>query len=481
MKKLGLLLTVLVAACGDNDNHNDRPDATPQRDASPDEDAPPDAPDGPTYTPPDPIAIPISATGPDQLQSVVAGPAGTFYAAGFSAPSAAGLRNVIVVKLTPTGLDTSFGGGDGIATTTMLFAGGSDEIDIALQSTGKILVSATIVDNTNPADRDVAVARLDATGVQDPTFAVAGVRRLELSVAHNNGTMLVGFDSSRSLAVNAADEIFIHAAQRGEGTATGGGPRTDTDFVVAKLSPVGRPVLAYGGGDGKYVLDIQEVNATPRGIVVLADGSAIAGGYANTPGLGSVQPVLYKLSTTGTPVEEFATDGLFHDVVLAVQTEVYGVALHGTQLVTGGYGRDSGDFNDWVSMRFDAVTGVRDPSWGGAPKGAVVVDPSGTGVGDNCRNAVAMPEGKTILIGSSGPGNMPAQDAAFLVLAADGTLDPDYGGKAHLFPFGNNGFDQFWGAAVSGDHVMIVGFKGAAAPQTDGANDDAYVLVLPVE
>ena len=204
MKKLGLLLTVLVAACGDNDNtNNPRPDAGPQRDAAPDEDAPPDAPpDGPSYTPPDPIAIPISAAGPDQLQSVVAGPAGTFYAAGFSAPTAAGVRNVIVVKLTPTGLDTSFGGGDGIATTTMLFAGGSDEIDIAVQSTGKILVSATIVDNVNPADRDVAVARLDATGVQDPTFAVGGVRRLELSVAHNNGTMLVAFDSARSIGVN---------------------------------------------------------------------------------------------------------------------------------------------------------------------------------------------------------------------------------------------------------------------------------------
>jgi hypothetical protein len=121
--RLTLASLAVVAACGDDLKSSLRPDAPPvDHDAAPD--APPDA---NPYVPPTPFAIPISPAGPDQLQSVAAGPDGTFYAAGFSAAAVGGARNVIVVKLTATGLDTTFGGGDGIATTTTLFSGGSDE------------------------------------------------------------------------------------------------------------------------------------------------------------------------------------------------------------------------------------------------------------------------------------------------------------------------------------------------------------------
>ena len=170
--------------------------------------------------------------------------------------------------------------------------------------------------------------------------------------------------------------------------------------------------------------------------------------------------------------------------MLTAQTEIYNVAVHGSHFVTAGYGRESGDVNDWVSLRMDVNTAALDPAWGGATDGKLQFDVSGTGVADNCRNAVALPGGKTLLVGSTGPGNMPAQDAAFAVLTATGQKDTDYGTGIQVQHFGaeNTGNDQYWGAAVSGDHILLVGFRGggAAATQTASMNDDAFAAIMPV-
>ena len=121
-----------------------------------------------------------------------------------------------------------------------------------------------------------------------------------------------------------------------------------------------------------------------------------------------------------------------------------------------------------MSLRFDAATGERDETFGGAEGGAVIIDPSGEHLGSNCRGAHALPDGKTLLLGSTGPGNMPAQDAAFAILDEDGY-------------FRENGADQFWGAAVSGDYVMLVGYSGAGMTQSEELNDDAYAVFFPLE
>jgi uncharacterized delta-60 repeat protein len=422
----------------------------------------------------------MSAMGPDQLQSVTAAGAGEFYAAGFAATAVGGQRMVAVVKLTSTGVDTAFGT-NGVVTTGVVFAGGSDEIDIATQSDGKIVVSATVANATNPNDRDVAVMRLNADGSPDGTFGTAGVATVNLNDAYDNGMMLVAPDASRSLAIDASGNIFVHAASRGLGMASGGGPRTDTDFTIVKLTPAG-VVDATFGTAGQFRLDIAEVSGTPRGIKALSDGTLIASGYANTPDVGdTVQAVLYKLTQGGALDTGFAESGYFHEPVLAVQTEIYNFAIHGGDLVTAGYGRNSGDTNDYVSLRFDTTTGERDLAWGGTPNGAVVVDPSGTMLGSNARNAVGLPGGETVIVGSTGPNNMPEQDAVFVVLDASGMLDTKYGTGIHVLKLGNDGNDQFWGGAVSGNSVALVGFQGGGSMQNETTNDDAYAAVFEIQ
>ncbi len=455
-------LGLVLAACGDGAKQN--PDASP------------DAPAG--FSPPIPFAVPLSAKGPDQLQSATAAPGGKFYAAGFAAATMTGQRFITVVKYSATGPDATFGSG-GVVTTVVDFKGGNDEVDIVTQPDGKIVVSATVASPTNAADRDIAVIRLLDTGVLDTTFGTDGVATISLNTAFDNGTALVGLDAARGLAASATG-IFVHASSRALGTVTGGGPRIDTDFTVVKLTPAGVVDTTFGT-DGQFRLDIGQASGAPRAIKVLDDGKLLVAGYSNTLGTGENQPVLYKLTAAGALDTTFADDGVFHDIVLAAQTEVYNFAIHGTKFVTAGYGRNSLTAKtDYVSLRFDLATGVRDETWGGAANGAVFFDPSGTMLGSNCRNAVALPGGKTLLIGSTGAGNTPEQDAIFVVLDANGALDTAYGTGIHRFALGANGNDQFWGGAVSGDLVTVVGYKGGgvAAQQTEAINDDAYGAVF---
>jgi uncharacterized delta-60 repeat protein len=458
-------LGLALAACGDDARQT--PDAAVPVDAEV------------PFTPPTPFAVALAAAGPDQLQSATAAPGGKFYAAGYAAQTLTGARFVTVIKFSATGLDTTFGTG-GKVTTTIDFRGGNDEVDITTQPDGKILVSATVANATNANDRDVAVIRLLDTGMVDTTFDTDGIATINLNDAVLVGAALTGTDASRGIAASA-DAIFVIGLSRGLGDKTGGGPRTDTDFTVVKLTPAGAVDTNFAT-TGQFRLDITESDATARMIKVLGDGKLLAGGYATTPGIGTPQPVLFKLTAAGALDTTFATatGGVFHETVVLMQTEVYNVAIHGDKFVTAGYGRATGTLNDYISLRFDINTGARDLTWGAAANGAVMFDPSGAMLGSNCRNAVALPNGKTLLIGSTGPGNVPSQDAVFAVLDATGKLDTTYGTGVHKFPLGSNGNDQFWGGAVSGDQVAVVGYKGGgpAASQTDTNNDDAFAAVF---
>jgi uncharacterized delta-60 repeat protein len=269
--------------------------------------------------------------------------------------------------------------------------------------------------------------------------------------------------------------------------------RTDTDFVIAKFDADGDLVTSWGD-NGVRTLDIYNnsdgvhSNATARGIHAFSDGSVLAGGYAQAGLTTGPQAVLIKLTPTGAFDTAFANGGWFHDTVLGTQTEVYNFAVHGTKFVTAGYGRDTGSINDWISLRFDLSTGALDPTW--ADDGKMLFDPTPDDnmAGSNCRNAIALPGGKTLLIGSSSRGsnnggaNPEVQDAVFAVLDDTGALDTRYGTGIVTYALGDDGVDQFWGGAVNGNNALIVGYRGAKAAnaQTASDNDDAYAVILPL-
>ncbi len=483
MRKLAIAL--VVAACGD--------DAATTPDAGHTIDGQAvDAPmiDGaPMFTPPTPYKVPLSAGGPDQIHSVKAGPNGSFFLAGFAAETPAGDKAIFVAKTTATGPDVTFGNvpNTGVAVLSQVFSppgGGSDEIDLAVQSTGKVLVSFTVVDADDATDRDVRVARLTTTGVLDTTFGGgAGFVTIDFS-AKGAGTVV---DTARGLAVDGNDNIYVHAVAKSPGGA-------DSDFALAKLTAEGvlcdgqNATIGWGAGDsGKFFLDTPigatRANATARGVVALADGSVVAGGYSNA--LGGNQPVVYRLDPDGDLATTFNTTGYFFDTVLSRQTEVYNLALQdATHAVTCGYGNEANvTRDDYISMRIDLETGQRDMTWGGSTNGAKLIDVSPNQTSSNCRNAIALPGGKTILIGSTGPGNMAAQDGVFVVLDASGNVDAKYNGiNRFKLDSAADANDQFWGAAESGGNILVAGWRGTSgAAQSATVNDDSYLIVFPVQ
>jgi uncharacterized delta-60 repeat protein len=456
-----------VAACGD-DNPS-MPDAAITPDMT---DA---AIDAPSFVAPTPFKIDISAGGPDQVMAAAAGPSGSFYIAGWTADSPTGTRYVFVAKLTGTGaLDTTFGTG-GVFTSDVVFRGGTDEIDMVVQSSGNIIVAATIANDVNANDRDIGLIRVTAAGALDTDFGVVGFSRINLSTAHDNNGTLSALDAQRGLALGPSDALFIHAQSRNDVDMAGA--RTDADFTVAKLSANGLLDVNYGTA-GKYLLDFSGINAgassTARGIRALADGSVIASGYQNSPGIGSVQPVLYRLTPAGVLDASF---DVFHDVVLAAVTEIYDISVDGDRITTAGYGRTIADAaaNDWVSLRFDTATGARSTTFG-TSNGALVLDVSGTMAGDNCRTAIGLPGGKTAVVGSTGAA--PDRDAALAILTQSGQLDTSYGTGLHKFEM--DGDDQWWAGARNGDVLLVAGWRGQAT-QTATDNDDSYGILLPLE
>ena len=227
MKKLFTLSALLFAACGDDNAA--KTDAAVATDAA-DIDA---AVDAPPYVAPTPFAIAISTGGPDQLMSVAPGPNGSFYAAGYAATTATGAKFLIVARITAAGaLDTTFAAPNGFYTSTLEFKGGSDEIDVAVQSDGKIVVAGTIANDVAVTDRDIGLFRVDATGVLDTSFGTLGTSRINLSSGYDDAGTLKYLDSERGLAVGPIDTLFLHAASRND--IDMGGMRQDTDFTVAR-------------------------------------------------------------------------------------------------------------------------------------------------------------------------------------------------------------------------------------------------------
>lgn len=476
MKKLFALSTLLfAAACGD-----DNP-GTPDAGVTPDMQNIDAAIDAPVWTAPTPFAINVSATGPDQVMSAAPGPNGTFYIAGYTAANATAgtAKFIFVAKLTAAGaLDTTFAGGTGIYTSDVELKGGSDEIDIVVQSTGKIVVATTIANDVTATDKDVGVFRVNADGTRDATFALTtSLSRINLSTAYNDNGTLRALDASRGLALGPNDTLFLHAASRD--MVADAGASIDTDFTVAKLSAEGILDTNYGT-TGKTLIDINNKDATVRGIHAFSDGSVLAGGYARTTiSNDTAQPVLYRLNADGDLDPSFNSGAPYHEIVLTKQTEIYGFAVHTNDVTTAGYGNESTTAdNVYTPMRFNAATGARLTTFGGATNGVPLLDPSGGTAGNNNRGAVALPGGKTALFGSTGDSG--GRDGAVVILTQNGQLDTSYGTGIVTWDLGGTE-DQWWSGAVNGGKLLIVGWKGVGATQTDAANDGSYGVLIDIE
>ena len=434
---------------------------------------------GPTIPPismPLPHRVAASATGHDRYYGVVFDDESGFYVTGQTQSGTAATDDVrtLVAHFTASGdLDTTFGTGGFFTNNFAVGTNGEVARGIALQSDGKIIVQLTIehAGATDARDRDIAVARLLPNGTLDPSFGTAGVALLDLSEGLLDGTTYRA-DGGWGVAVDASDRILVSGQMLRSG-------QLDTDFAIVRLTPSGARDTTFSG-DGVFSLDIGETSATVRGVTVAPDGSIYGGGYYTPVGSTVVTAVAYKLDTNGALLPAFGGDGVYTEAVLAIQTEIYAIGLQGSNLVTSGYGRAMGTTNDFISLRINGATGVRDTTYGG--RGYALLD-SGWPLGDNARDLVVLPDNRVMLLGQlRGPVTADAamgdQDAALWMLTPDGQPDTSFDTDGVLTANFGGFADHFWAGAADprSGRVVVVGVA-TAFPVT---NDDGAMYLFNI-
>ncbi|HVL04838.1 MAG TPA: delta-60 repeat domain-containing protein [Acidimicrobiales bacterium] len=399
--------------------------------------------------------VPVSASGHDRFLTATFDATNRLYAAGFVADGPD--QQMAVTRFNADGsLDAGFGA-RGTATVNVAKGGKAVELvrGVVVQSDGKVVVSGPV--EHDPAasgdaakDTDIALARFDQAGRLDAGFGTGGIVRLDLSTGVADGTAFRG-DTAWGLVRVAGDKLLVVGSQVAPG-------RTDADFAVVRLNADGTRDAGFGSGGTALVGVGAGVSEVPKTAVELQDGKVVVAGYATVAGV--VSPVLFRLTTAGALDPSFGDGGIAVRPVLANVGEAYAIALAGNRFVTTGYGKDTPEAKvDLIANGF-TLDGALDRSFGA--DGTTRVDVAGED--DRGRNLVALPDGRTILVGSGKP-TAANLDAMVVTLAAGGA---ETGRK--LYDVGGPN-DAFFGVALSpdGTRVAVVGYLGR---ETNGGDKD---------
>lgn len=485
----------------------------------------------------EPFNLALSTTGDDRFFGVTYDEDGNIYAVGQVSVGNQDLAqgnssvidaadsdfSVVLAKFNSDGEpDTTFGpDGNGIVVRNVKVGGTSIEIarGVVVQDDGKIVVCATVEHDLAAVapmnrDTDIALLRFTTAGALDTTFDVGdttvdGIRIHNLGTAAANGANVAGADDHWSFSAAPGNKFVMHGNIKGAGL--------ETDWALVRFNGTDGTLDTSFSTDGIVSFDIDGRNNNARSHTVLSDGSIIGTGYVtavvlsgitSTTDQGAQQPVLYKVEPDGdfdslfapgavAPDQYSTTIGVWHGFASPEtfptsgthnNAEAYGAALQSDgSIVTVGYGPTygAGSSTDLIFFRFSS-TGVQDMSWGNdfvsSNDGATIIDPGGWG--DNGRFVMTLPDDRILAVGRGSrvaSSAQPERDALIAVLTEDGLPDDSFApGGFELYDMGG-GDDQFWAAAVSPDEdrVVVVGLAGAEITGLD--NDDAAIMILPLD
>ena len=297
-------------------------------------------------------------------------------AAGLS-QSATGIDFALARYNSDGSLDSSFGT-DGNGKVRTVFPGGISRIyAIAIQDDQKIVAAGRVASTTNVYD--FALARYNTDGTLDTTFGINGLvttdfgagetaRALAIQMDHkivaagyNAHFLLIRYNADGSLDTtfgpdgtgkvttdfaDNGDIIQSIALQTDQKIVAGGLTFTDflgidSSFALARYLPDGSLDPAFGSG-GKVTTDFSSSGDGAYEIVIEADGSIIAGGYA-TPG-NDTDFALARYHSDGSLDAHFGVGG-------KVMTDsggndlIHGIALQSDgKLIASGSGGPNADF-----------------------------------------------------------------------------------------------------------------------------------------
>ena len=349
----------------------------------------------------------------DDIDALAVQPDGKVLAAGFmTTPDA---RDFAVARYNPNGtLDSTFGEGDGIATTNIGPQSRDLAFGIALQADGKVILAGITIPNAPGASQDTAVVRYDADGTLDESF--------DGDSGTGNGIVVIPASSE--------DDYAADVAVDSEGRIVLAGGLIETidpyveDLAVMRLATDGTLDDAFGG-DGIVTTDFTGVNGSDGALAVgvADDDDVIAGGFGDPDGGDGGWALARYNAVDGSLDEDFDGDSEDGDGAFLIPNNgsVSDLVVHtGKIAVAGGPGFTLG--------RLNLVDGTTDPSFGGDGFAS-----ASFGLGFSASvNSIAIDGQRYVAAGSATENATSDQSFAFARFFGGGEMDDQFGPNGTL-------------------------------------------------
>lgn len=216
---------------------------------------------------------------------------------------AAGLNNAypshffLIRYNTDGSLDTSFGTGGIVSTSTLYY---SQFNDVIIQSDGKIVAAGYEVVVNNPYDVDFALIRYNTDGSLDTGFGVGGKVR----------TNFTSYDDASAIALQTDGKIVV-------------GGNDNDDSILARYNTDGSLDTSFGTG-GKVITDFNGGWDAITSLIIQRDGKIVAAGYEDDVDLGYWAFALIRYNTNGSLDTTFGTGGKIANDPALFTDESYG-------------------------------------------------------------------------------------------------------------------------------------------------------------
>ncbi len=363
------------------------------------------------------------------------------------ATTAAVLVSAPAASAAPGDLDLSFGSGGKVITDFGGTYGGAWAV--AIQSDGKIVVAG---DTGNAYEtRSIAVARYNADGSRDESFAGDGMQTTDVGGGFGSG--------ARGLALQPDGRIVV--------AGVGGGVSTE-QAVVVRYSADGSLDSSFST-DGKMTIDFGGTYGEAQAVAIQPDGKILIGG--GNPSYPDAWYGIARLSTSGELDSTFSGDGKQTVSITGAWESVQALALDGVGRIVAGGRTDS----DWGLFRLDS-NGALDTSF--SDDGKQITDFGGTyeDGSDNLADIAIQPDGRIIGVGV----RWSFPEASLLArYHPNGTLDQSFG-QDGLQAIAGSEMPSNALALQANGKIVAVGANGlvgfvVARHNPDGSLDDGFM------
>jgi uncharacterized delta-60 repeat protein len=305
--------------------------------------------------------------------------------------------------------------------------------DVALQSTGKLIVSGSRANSGG--NSDFGSMRLLANGALDTTFG-------------NSGASVVAFDRAGgdladivySMIVQPDDSILLAGDVPGDSS-------TGRDMGVVKLTPSGQIDISFGGA-GKAIVPFNlgpsgANNDSVRGIDLQSDHAILLAGSAAT-GANTTLMAIVRLTVAGQRDTTFDGDGrvtIGFGGDFATAFRARPLANGSRILIVGGAATVPNSSTPLFALaRLNIADGSLDSGFGSGGKATYDF-----GFGDAVATDFAeLPDGRLMVCGAVLVNQPENYDFACMRFLANGSPDPAFVGVVFPFDLGGDLYDVPW-------------------------------------